>query len=72
MGSLKVGDKAIVVRSNYDHVCKWEVGVVIEVDPTGLIKDGPIFVFPYKLKLSDGSQLWCRAVPYSPLMVELL
>lgn len=72
MGSLKVGDKAIVVRSNYDHVCKCQVGIIVEVDPAGLRKDGPVYVFPYKLRLNDGSQLWCIVVPYSSLIAELL
>ena len=45
MGSLKVGDKAIVVSCNPDSFkYKHKVGTIIEIDPAGFVKGS--FIFP--------------------------
>ena len=69
MGSLKIGDRAIIVRCNYDfHLYK--IGTIIEINPAGFEKEA--FIFPYRIELEDKSLFWCRAVAYSSLIAELL
>jgi hypothetical protein len=68
MGSLKVGDKAIIVRCNYDF-CLYKIGTILEIEPAGFGKEA--FIFPYRIELEDKSLFWCRAVAYSSLIEEL-
>jgi hypothetical protein len=70
MGSLKVGDKAIVVSCNPDSFkYKHKVGTIIEIDPAGFVKGS--FIFPYKIKVESEDMFWCRAIPCSSLIEEL-
>jgi hypothetical protein len=70
MGSLKVGDKAIVVSCNPDaNKYKHKVGTIIEIDQNGFIRKN--FIFPYRIKVESGDMFWCRAVPCSSLIEEL-
>jgi hypothetical protein len=70
VGSLKVGDKAIVVSCNPDSFkYKHKVGTIIEIDPAGFVKEN--FIFPYRIKVKSGDMFWCRAIPCSSLIEEL-
>ena len=68
---MKVGDKAIVVKCNYyDADYKYKTSTVVEIDPAGLKKG--TFVFPHRVRLWDGYEVWCRAIPCSSLIEELM
>jgi hypothetical protein len=70
MGSLKVGDKAIVVKCNsYADKCKYKAGIVVQIESDGFKREN--FVFPYLIRLGDGCEVWCRAIPCSSLIEEL-
>jgi hypothetical protein len=70
VGSLKVGDKAIVVSCNpVSFKYKHKVGTIIEINPAGFVRGS--FIFPYKIKLKKKIMFWCRAIPCSSLIEEL-
>jgi hypothetical protein len=68
---MKVGDKAIVVSCNPDaNKYKHKVGTIIEIDQDGFHKEN--FIFPYRIKVESGDMFWCKAIPCSSLIEELV
>jgi len=66
---VKVGDKAIVVKCINDKYYRYKCGVIVKVDIDAF---NTKYVYPYLIRLEGGCEIWCRAIPCSSLIEELL
>lgn len=66
-----VGDKVIITLSTLIGF-RGRVGVINAIDNCTLPNTGYLVLFPYKVVLDDNTMVWCEAIPYSSLMMELV
>ena len=65
---MKVGDKVIVTLSNSIEL-RGRIGVIHTIDNR---KSAYFTCLPYRVVLDDNTIVWCQAIPYSSLMMELM
>ena len=66
---MRIGDKVIVTFSNFTRFHN-RVGVIQTIYRLDNCTY-PAF-FPYRVVLDDNTIVWCKAIPYSSLMMELV
>ena len=62
---MKVGDRVIVTFSHSKGL-HGRLGVIHTIDNSYLT------FLPYRVVLDDNTIVWCNAIPYSSLMMELM
>lgn len=65
---LKVGDKIIITNCATDK----HIGLTAAVAQIDVKCLGSRYLFAIRYRLDSGVESWCRAIPCTPLMQELL
>lgn len=68
---MRVGDKVIITLSTFTGF-RGRVGVINTIDNSTLTNTSYPTLLPYKVVLDDNTMVWCEAIPYSSLMMELM